>query len=231
MAPAAGTTLDTDSIERAALDLVDEGGLDGLTMRALGRRLGVDPTAVYRYYRSKDDLLEALVDRVFTAPPRDRQQPQSPPEDAGWRDVARAGCQRMRRGLLAHAALVPLAVFRPPRSGGTLAGIEGFLGPLLGAGFDERETAAAYHALLYFTLGHAALEAPYVQMGDEKATAIIAETRGYYLAQPPEQYPHVAAVAPHLYGDLDEQFDYGLERLLDGLETALDGTRSDRSNA
>ena len=229
MAPAGGTTLDTDSIERAALDLIDETGLDGLTMRALGRRLGVDPTAVYRYYRSKDELLDALVDRVFTERPREGQQPQPPPEEPDWRDVARRACQGMRRGLLAHAALVPLAVFRPPRAGGTLTGIEGLLGALLGAGFDQRETAAAYHTLLYYTLGHAALEAPYAQMGDEEANAIIAATRGFYLAQPPEQYPYLAAVAPHLYGALDEQFTYGLERLLDGLQTALDGARSDRN--
>src|SRR5207244_1223791 len=60
-------TLSRDRLVTAALELVEAAGLDGLSMRALGAHLGVDPTAVYRYFRAKDELLEALADSVVGA--------------------------------------------------------------------------------------------------------------------------------------------------------------------
>lgn len=222
MSPRTPTRLDRGLIEGTALALIDEHGLEALTMRALGERLQVDPTAVYRYYRNKDELLEALVDRLFS--PDDTSEERAPALDeldGEWGQIARHACHGIRRRLLTHPALVPLAVLRPPRKGGTLTRIETLLGALRKAGFDDRETASAYHALLYYTLGHAALEAPYAQMDPETAGEVVAETRVFYLAQSPEHYPNTAAVAPHLYGDLDEQFDYGLERLIHGLYAQL----------
>src|SRR5919108_3233672 len=55
-----------------ALALVDEAGLDALTTRALGQRLGVDPTAVYRHFRNKDELLGALADRILASSDSDQ---------------------------------------------------------------------------------------------------------------------------------------------------------------
>jgi TetR/AcrR family tetracycline transcriptional repressor len=57
--------LSDQRILKEALALVDEAGLDAPTTRALGHRLGVDATAVYRYFRNKDELINALGDRII----------------------------------------------------------------------------------------------------------------------------------------------------------------------
>jgi len=56
-----------ERIADEALELVDEEGLDALTMRALGRRLGVEGMALYTYFRSKDELLDAAGTRILEA--------------------------------------------------------------------------------------------------------------------------------------------------------------------
>jgi TetR/AcrR family transcriptional regulator, tetracycline repressor protein len=204
--------LSEDRILGEALALVDEAGLDGLTTRALGHRLGVDPTAIYRHFRSKQELLDALADRVVgDAPTPDAEA------DGDLRDRIRRACLSLRRALLAHPAMTPVVVRRPPRGVNTWAVTEQALGLLRQAGFSDADAARAYQALLFHTLGHAALEAPYAALGPARAADELTASRLMYQSLPAGRYPNTIAVAPYLYGSLDEQFAYGLDRLLDGL--------------
>jgi TetR/AcrR family tetracycline transcriptional repressor len=197
-----------------ALALVDQAGLDALTTRALGQRLGVDPTAVYRHFRNKDELLNALADRIIGSgtPPA-----ASTDGDGSPRGQLRSACLALRRALLAHPAMTAIIVRRPPRGSNTWAATEHALGLLRQAGFDDGDAARAYQALLYYTLGHAMLEAPYAALDPNQAAAELTASRLMYQSLPAGDYPNTAAVAPHLYGSLEEQFTYGLDRLLDGL--------------
>lgn len=197
-----------------ALALVDQAGLDALTTRALGQRLGVDPTAVYRHFRNKDELLNALADRIIGSgtPPA-----ASTDGDGSPCGQLRSACLALRRALLAHPAMTAIIVRRPPRGSNTWAATEHALGLLRQAGFDDGDAARAYQALLYYTLGHAMLEAPYAALDPNQAAAELTASRLMYQSLPAGDYPNTAAVAPHLYGSLEEQFTYGLDRLLDGL--------------
>lgn len=94
-------SLSDERILQEALTLVDEAGLEGLTTRALGRRLGVDSTAVYRHFRSKDELLSALADHIVGG----GQEPGSNDGDGSLRGQLRSACLAIRRALLAHPAL------------------------------------------------------------------------------------------------------------------------------
>lgn len=217
--------LTLDAVVAAAMAIVDEGGLDALSMRALGARLGVDATAVYRHVRSKDELLTALADSVVG-------HGEPAPESLGIRARLRADFANLRASLLEHPALVPVVVRRPPDGEATWSGADRVIRLLRAAGLDIEPAAAAYQALLFYTLGHALLEAPYAA----PAGAGLAATRPNSPARPdnaaqpagaapanpagflvPQGFPDLAAAAPYLYADLPGQYHHGLDLLLDGL--------------
>jgi hypothetical protein len=66
------------------------------------------------------------------------------------------------------------------------------------------------------------IEAPYAALDPAQAAAELTASRLMYQTLPSGEYPNTAAVAPHLYGSLEEQFAYGLDRLLDGLGITRD---------
>jgi AcrR family transcriptional regulator len=74
------TPLSHDRVLRAALDLVDREGVAGLTMRRLGRELGVEAMSLYGYVDSKEDLIDGVVEQVF------RQMPLIVPGPGRWQD-------------------------------------------------------------------------------------------------------------------------------------------------
>ena len=207
-------SLSDERILVEALALVDEAGLEGLTTRALGRRLGVDSTAVYRHFRSKDELLSAMADRIVGS---GSQPPASTDGDRSVRGQLRSSLLGLRRALLAHPAMTAIVVRRSPRGANPWAVTEHALGLLRRAGLSDQDAARAYQALLFYTLGHALLEAPYAALGPDQAAAELTARRLLSASLPASRYPNTAAVAPHLYGSLDEQFAHGLARLLDGL--------------
>jgi AcrR family transcriptional regulator len=207
-------SLSEERILDEALALVDERGLEALTTRPLGQRLGVDPTAVYRHFRNKDELVNALADRIVGA----RTQPLvSSDGDANPRGELRRAFLTLRQALLAHPAMTAIVVRRPPPGTNTWAVTEQALGLLRSASFDDGGAAHAYQALLFYTLGHAVVEAPYAALGPAHAALELTASRLMYQGLPARDYPNTAAVAPHLYGSLEEQFAYGLDGLLDGL--------------
>lgn len=204
----------------AAMQILDAEGLDALTMRRIGREVGAAAAMVYRFFADKDELVEALADRVFAQAGQGRPPPQSAPDagDEAWADQLRLVAHGIRRALLAHPALVPAAVRRPPRQEATLHGIDAGLGLLLTAGLDPKSAAQGYQAVLFYTLGFAALEAPFAAAPDG-GVQDQADTNAVLAALPIEEYPHIAATIAHLYGpDLTDQFDHGLRLLLAGLQ-------------
>src|SRR3974377_2131616 len=96
--------LSRDLVLRAAIALADGGGLDAVTMQAVGRRLGVEAMSLYRHVRNKDDILDGIVDLVFS-------EIDLPASGTPWRSA-------MRRR--AGSARAPLP--RPPRAGGGVSG-------------------------------------------------------------------------------------------------------------
>ena len=206
-------SLSREKVTATALQIVDDAGLEALSMRSLGAALGVDPTAVYRYFRTKDELLEALADAVVGG---------GGPHPGGGtaRERLRGSFANLRHTLLAHPALTAVIVRRPPQGEGTWQGSENALSILRSAGLSDESTAAAYQALLFYTLGHSVLEAPFTATNSAAGEAVETErgqAREAFALLPAGQYPTLSAIAPLFYRDMDAQFLHGLDLMLAAL--------------
>ncbi|MER7001511.1 TetR/AcrR family transcriptional regulator C-terminal domain-containing protein [Dactylosporangium sp. NPDC000555] len=142
--------LTREQVLDAALELADESGLAGLTMRGLGARLGVEAMTLYHYVPNKEALVDGMVERLFTA-----AQPAAP--DPDWRAHLRGYAHDLRTALLRHPGILP-AVVRPAVTPATLDAVEGGLRTLTGAGFPLGTALDVLNTLTLFVLGHAAAE-------------------------------------------------------------------------
>src|SRR5258706_9687247 len=132
-------TLNQSQVVRAGLTLLDEVGLDQLTMRRLAERLGVKAASLYRHVRNKDELLALLGDEISAEIPL--------PRPVGtWRDQLTEMVWNVRRGLLAHRDAARVLADTPPAGPRRLRHIEAVLRVLRTTGLKDRDvTRAAYH--------------------------------------------------------------------------------------
>lgn len=183
-------------IVRAALDLVDEVGLDGLTMRRLADRLGASPMGLYRHVRNKQDLERALLDRTMrvTVLPANEA-----PTDAVERTVG--FCVRFRAQMLEHPFLVPLVLARPDIRTDHPESVALIRAVLVGAGIAPEVVPTAFTTLSAFIIGFVALETGSVDDPDR--------TREFGTLLEPDGGPGA-----------DERFEIGLRGILAGLRSA-----------
>ena len=195
-----------EEIAAAALELVEAHGLEALSMRELAARLGVGTMSLYRYFDTKDALLDAVTEAAmpdFTAPRRDA---------ADWRRELRRVFADLRRGLERHPALVRMRFERLPRTERALDWTEAVLQLLQHAGFTRAQAVGGYRALYTYTYGFVAFAA-----AETRAQARVAtELR----ALPSDRYPAIVGSAGELAKTLgsERQYEFGLRRLIVGLD-------------
>lgn len=201
-------TLDRERVLTSALELADRSGLDALTIRGLATNLGVRPMAIYHYVTSKDELLDALVDLVFSEV--------STPLGADWRTELSRRSASLREALSRHRWALPVLETRAHPGPATLAGHEAVLDVLRRAGFSLRATAHAYAVLDAFVYGFALQEAMLETVGLPDSPAAVME--GMDLAR----FPRIAELA-QMYANAPTypfaaSFEVGLNLVLDGIE-------------
>jgi AcrR family transcriptional regulator len=205
-----GLTL--DRILDAALELVDDEGLDGLTMRRLAARLECGHASLYRHVASHDEVLVLLVDRVLGAPilaPSDRGDP---------RARAEVALRRYRGLLLEHPALTPAFLEGQLLGPNALARREEALSLVLGAGVGPDDAVRAYLTLTHFVISSAVFEAS----GAARTAEDRREMEQYFSSLSAEEHPVLRSVAVELNAvDGDEEFELGLRALLDHLERGV----------
>src|SRR5580704_18615156 len=130
--------LDQSQVVRAALALLDEVGLDELTMRRLAERLGVKAASLYRHVRDKDELLVLLADEICGEISIARST-------GTWQEQLVEMARRVRRGLLAHRDAARLLAVTGPSGPQRLRLIESLLRILRSAGLSARDAARAGH--------------------------------------------------------------------------------------
>lgn len=209
------TPLSRDRVLRAALELVDRDGLDGLTMRRLGRELGVEAMSLYGYVDSKEDLIEGIVEQVF------REMPLIVPGPGDWRDRIREAAAIYRRVLLDHPNAVRLVARRPLEIEGIAAFVDSALALLRSVGLDIRTADRVLGVIASFTLGHVS-----EQVGDELRARSKPKQRD---PVDPERFPDLAAIKQMSPTDFDREYELGMDFIIAGIErlVAEGGTAPD----
>ena len=205
--------LTEDSIVATSIRLIEQAGSDRFTLRRLGEALGADPTAIYRHFKDKDELLRAVGDRIIAA-----ITVGLPDNGADWRTIVTEVCVRLRAAHVAQPHLAALVRSAPPMHDNEFALTEVLLGQLQRAGLDAPGVALAYHALIELTVGSAALDAATAALAPEHRSERYASWRRAYASLDERSHPASIAIAPFLYvGSAEERFRYALDRLLDGI--------------
>ena len=218
--------LTRDQIVAAATRLVDAEGLRALSMRRLGQELDAGATSLYWHVKDKHQLEDLMLDTLIGEVAADVR-----PAD-GWRASLAELARARRRVLLRHRHIAPLLGERPTTGPHALDATERVMGILRGAGFDDRTTSLASGALIDYASGFALFESrsPGGASDTRDARAMAEPVRTFLRALSPERYPNLLAVAGVAI-DEDDRFEYGLQRLLDGFETDLGRSGTDRRDA
>ena len=202
--------LSRERIVEAALAVVARDGLDALSMRRLAQELDVWPMSVYRYFRDKDELLDAVVEAAA-------DEVAVGGRVGSWRDRIRDLLHEARAALGHDPAALGTRFARAMLTPGALRLSEAGLAILQEAGFEPDEAARAWRALCGYAFGFTAFDE-----GARPADSA-RRVRAAVAALPEDEYPALAAAADGFAASLAsaEELDYGLERLLDGLEARL----------
>jgi TetR/AcrR family transcriptional regulator, tetracycline repressor protein len=207
--------LTRERILQEALRLVDEEGLQALTMRALGTRLGVEAASLYNHVPGKRALYEGLSELLWA----ELERASGPDED--WRRSLRVVVEQIRRLAHEHPHAYPLLLTSKVSPVPGLRLFAAQLRVLQAAGFDQSQAAAILRAALAYALGYADMELSSLSIaagdGDEDAQfeALLALGRTLPAELPPDLARAARVVC---LADLDQQFEFGLEALLAGLE-------------
>jgi len=210
--------LDREVIVRAAQRILAEEGLSALTMRRIGSELGADPTAVYRHFRDKEELVTELADRTFRSlAPTDRALP--------WQERLRRQLHDALNLYRSNPGFAMQLAQQPDDTPGLEQVAENVLALLADAGLGPRESALVYQLVTNYAVGSGLFIAQL--MLDDWGPETIPSVRRTYAALPPDEFPHCVAAAPHLFPEQDEVYDLGIEMLIDAVEKlARSGARN-----
>lgn len=200
-----------------ALHLVEQHGVDALTMRRVATELGVDPMSLYRYVDNKDALLDGIVEQLWS------QVPVAADEAADWRAVLGQLGHGLREVVTSHPNAAPLLLSRPVMPRSALEFLKRALDVVQDAGFDERRAAAIVRCISSVALGDAALQVSYGQPpGEATDGGEPGPEQWISIAQmlPPDTPPELVRVAwtvcPPMEAGAD--FDMALELIVAGAE-------------
>lgn len=186
--------------------MMAESGADAFSLRALAKRLGVDPAAIYRHYEDLDDLLREVGDRAL-APATQRFQTSDDPVG----DIRRL-LLRLRNVQLA-SGVARLTSAGPTRYANELRITEVILDSCARLGLDEKRAVLVYHVLIEYTIGSATLDAPLAESREKRAQAY-KRWRADYATVDRDAYPAIRAHARYLYPSAERVFETGLDALL-----------------
>jgi AcrR family transcriptional regulator len=205
-------SLTREKIVSESLRLLDAHGLAGFSLPKLGRALGTDPTAVYRHFASKDDLVLAIADRLI-----EESSAGLVPGDC-WLATLAESTRRLRSTYLAHPAAASLSAYRTTQGPAEMRIVNIIIGAVLEAGFEGAEAATVYRAIGEFALSWAGCEAAFLALDERLQKADSGAWTSAYLAVDRARYPHIWQVRTELPDvDDDDIFETILSFVLGGL--------------
>lgn len=205
-------TIDREAIVTAAIKVLDEKGLDGLSMRRVATELGTGAATLYWHVVDKDQLIDLILNRIMG----EIELPEPDPER--WEEQIRDFAHSARAMFRRHRDIAQASMGRVPLGPNLIRIMEWMLTLLRGAGVPDRE-AAWFPDLAALIGGAQAIEDELASSGDDEFGAVM----GAYLAGlPADRFPNIVATTHSLMmGSADERFEFGLELLTRGLKTYI----------
>jgi AcrR family transcriptional regulator len=216
LAPRRRNPLSRERVLRAAIELADREGIEGLSMRRLGQELGVEAMSLYNHVTNRDDLLGGMVDEIVG-----EIDPREP--DGEWKSAVRNRILSARRAMRRHPWASEVIASRSQPSPLVMAYMDSVGRMLRQGGFSVDLVHHAFHALGSRVLGFSQ-----ELYDDSDEAADPAEMQPAMLIQMQQQYPTIAEIVEQVRHDdasivgsgCDDQFEFefALDLILDGLE-------------
>ncbi|NEB04984.1 TetR/AcrR family transcriptional regulator [Streptomyces sp. SID13726] len=226
--PKPGLTL--DRIVEVAVRIADEEGFDAVSMRRIATELGTGAMSLYRYVPGKAELLDLMLDRV--------QKPAENPADlgdGGWRAALEAVARATLALYTRHPWLLGVNQARPLLGPSALDGLEKVLGRIRPMGLTDPELVSAAIMIDGYVVGAARTQV-YQQEAERNSGMTTSE---FFAAQAPflekvmtaGRYPVLASLADDTWSPEFDHFEFGLQRILDGLEVCVEERRRQSESA
>ena len=203
--------LSREVVLREAMEVADQVGLQGMSMHAIGRGLGVEAMSLYRHVRNKEDILDGIADLVYA-------EIELVGDDADWRTVMRRRAISIREALARHPWAVDLMESRSTPGPANLRHHDATLAVLRRAGFSSVMATHAYNLLDSYIYGFALQERTLPVATPET----LAEVGSILIGSlPADEYPDLIAVGTDLMAsgfNYGAEFDFGLGLILDALD-------------
>lgn len=206
------TPLNRQRLIDGAVELADTGGIDSLTMRKLAQELGVKPMTLYHHMANKDDVLDSMVDAVFS-------EIDLPPAGAKWKPAMRQRAISARAALTRHPWAISLMESRTTPGPATLRHHDAVIGCLRHAGFSIEMAAHAFSVLDSYIYGFVLQEVNLPFNTTEETHEVTEEILQQF---PAGDYPHLVEMAAEYIlqpgYEYANEFNFGLELILEGLQ-------------
>lgn len=202
--------LTKDRVLQAAIELADEEGLDALTMRGLGAKLGFEAMSLYKHVAGKDEILDGILDRVIS-------EIDIPIREADWKEAMRRRALSARMVFTKHSWAIGLLESGRTMGPNVLRYLDATLGSLRSAGFSIEDSAHAFWLLDSYVYGQVVQELSFTQRPAESTTDLPESLRGETVKS---DYPHLIEMEEHVRShqySFDVEFEFGLDLILEGL--------------
>ena len=217
--------LTKDAVVDRALELADSHGLDALTIRKLATELGVTPMALYWHFRSKDELLAGLVERVWSEIDVD-VDPAAP-----WPEQLRGLLESLLAVLRAHPAASKLLLAFDKQTGASMRAAEVSLEILLGAGFDPEYAAGIVRYALWTGIMLVMSEPGAEWLTPDERAEHLRVKQIAYATLPPARFPRLVecAIPMTAYSDPESHYELGVSLFIGGVEALAARAAGDRA--
>jgi len=204
--------LTQDRILNAAMALVDDEGIDALTMRALAKRLGVEAPSLYKHVANKDEILDGLCGAVFSTAASFAE-----PQGEAWPDQLRMYCSGYRATLLSHPNLTATVATRPVLTEPGMAMVELALFTIQETGLDAETARKLLNVIVSTVTGLVLNELGSVELGGPNSQRVVA----FRTSLDPEVYPNTHKTVVDTPADHQAEFEMAIDILIAGISDIL----------
>lgn len=207
-----------EAVIATALDLLDEVGIEGLTMRRLAQELDIKAASLYWHFANKQALMNGIADALIEGVAHEHSDELSP--STAWFNAVSVTAHEIRNALLKRRDGARVYAGTYVITDNTLRVAEALIGPLYEAGASTRLASWGAFSIIYYVMGFVMEEQPLADPSE--ISLAIATHRDQFEALAAKGYPHVLAAAADLFSpDFDARFDAGLDLLIAGLRMKI----------